>query len=57
MRSVIANWPIIFLRGVLAAALAVFAYFAQGFSKIDLIEMLSLAFLVFALCTYGSDGS
>jgi len=53
MRSVVANWPIVVIRAVLAVALALFAYSAQGFSKIDLLEVLAVAFVVFALCAYG----
>ena len=53
MHSIIATWPIIMLRGVLALALALFAYSAQGSSKLEVFEILSAAFIVFALCAYG----
>lgn len=53
MRTVISNWPIILLRGVLALILAGFAYSAQGFSRTDFFELFSIAFIVFGLCAYG----
>lgn len=53
MRTVISNWPIVMLRGVLALILAGFAYSAQGFSTTEWFELLWIAFIVVGLCAYG----